>query len=243
MFQTKGLKPKNSKSQAAMEFLMTYGWALLVILIVIAALVFFGLLNPEAFLPDKVEIDAGVSVQAASVDEDGITFIFQNNLGRPISNFQVNVSECNDQASLLSTPVSLSTGESKVVKIYCTKNEEAASKFKSDIKLFYTTYSVGTSLSHEKNGFMRVTVSEGETFSDTWCEGADINRDTIVSVSDYQSLKNYDGYSDTECLALATPPLRGNCTNSDIDGDGIRSQFYSDFEILREHFFSGDCGP
>jgi len=48
MFRTECSKPKNSKSaQAAMEFLMTYGWALLVVLIVIAALAFFGLLNPD----------------------------------------------------------------------------------------------------------------------------------------------------------------------------------------------------
>ena len=33
------------RAQAAMEFLMTYGWALLVILLVIAALSLFGLLG------------------------------------------------------------------------------------------------------------------------------------------------------------------------------------------------------
>ena len=38
---------KHKKSQAAMEFLMTYGWAILVVLAAIAALAYFGVLNPE----------------------------------------------------------------------------------------------------------------------------------------------------------------------------------------------------
>lgn len=38
-------KMKNKKSQAAMEFLMTYGWAILVVLAAIAALAYFGVLK------------------------------------------------------------------------------------------------------------------------------------------------------------------------------------------------------
>jgi hypothetical protein len=41
------------KAQGALEFLMTYGWAFLVILIMIGALAYFGVLNPSKLLPDK----------------------------------------------------------------------------------------------------------------------------------------------------------------------------------------------
>ena len=37
----------NKKSQVAMEFLMTYGWAILIVLIVLAALFFLGVFNPR----------------------------------------------------------------------------------------------------------------------------------------------------------------------------------------------------
>ncbi len=47
------------KAQAAMEFLMTYGWAILVVLIAIGALAYFGVLNPEKFLPEKCVISTG----------------------------------------------------------------------------------------------------------------------------------------------------------------------------------------
>jgi uncharacterized protein (UPF0333 family) len=35
------------KSQAAMEFLMTYGWAIIVVLVAISALAYFGVLSPK----------------------------------------------------------------------------------------------------------------------------------------------------------------------------------------------------
>jgi hypothetical protein len=41
------------KAQAAMEFLMTYGWAILVVLIVISALAYFGVLNPSNLVSEK----------------------------------------------------------------------------------------------------------------------------------------------------------------------------------------------
>jgi uncharacterized protein (UPF0333 family) len=37
------------KGQAAMEFLMTYGWAILVVLAAIGALAYFGVLSPDKF--------------------------------------------------------------------------------------------------------------------------------------------------------------------------------------------------
>lgn len=41
-------------NDAAMEFLLTYGWAILVVLIAIGTLAYFGALSPEKFkLPDK----------------------------------------------------------------------------------------------------------------------------------------------------------------------------------------------
>ena len=43
----------NRKSQAALEFLTTYGWAFLVILIMIGALAYFGILSPSKVLPSR----------------------------------------------------------------------------------------------------------------------------------------------------------------------------------------------
>jgi len=48
------------KAQGALEFLMTYGWAFLVILIMIGALAYFGILNPTRFLPDRCDFGTQV---------------------------------------------------------------------------------------------------------------------------------------------------------------------------------------
>ncbi len=52
---------KSRKSQAALEFLMTYGWAILVVLIVISALAYFGVLNPQRLLPARCTLPTGIA--------------------------------------------------------------------------------------------------------------------------------------------------------------------------------------
>jgi len=49
------------RAQAAMEFLMTYGWAILVVLAAIGALAYFGVLSPGNLLPHKCEFSACLS--------------------------------------------------------------------------------------------------------------------------------------------------------------------------------------
>ncbi|MFW6450056.1 MAG: hypothetical protein ACOCZ6_03300 [Nanoarchaeota archaeon] len=46
---------RKKRGQAALEFLMTYGWAFLVIMIMIGALAYFGILTPQKFLPDRCQ--------------------------------------------------------------------------------------------------------------------------------------------------------------------------------------------
>jgi hypothetical protein len=47
------IKNRNGKGQAAIEFLITYGWAIMAVMIVIGALAYFGVTNPATSLPDK----------------------------------------------------------------------------------------------------------------------------------------------------------------------------------------------
>ena len=47
----KHMPQKRLKSQSAMEYLMTYGWAILIIAVVLGALFFLGVFNPNNFAP------------------------------------------------------------------------------------------------------------------------------------------------------------------------------------------------
>ncbi|MEM4260618.1 MAG: hypothetical protein QXG00_05260 [Candidatus Woesearchaeota archaeon] len=73
------------KGQAAMEFLMTYGWAILVVLAAIAALAYFGVLDPGKLLPERCSFPAGTDcTDKASIGSNTVTIAFKNSLGHTI---------------------------------------------------------------------------------------------------------------------------------------------------------------
>jgi hypothetical protein len=81
----------SKKGQAAMEFLMTYGWAILVVLAAIGALAYFGVLSPDKFLPEKCLGSAGLdctekaSITSGTAGNGRISFALKNNLGHNIN--------------------------------------------------------------------------------------------------------------------------------------------------------------
>jgi hypothetical protein len=75
----------HSRAQAAMEFLMTYGWALLVVLIVISALAYFGVLSPGNLVSERCSFEAGLGCSDFQAGSNGVSVQVQNNLGRTIT--------------------------------------------------------------------------------------------------------------------------------------------------------------
>ena len=58
------------RGQSAMEYLMTYGWAILVIIIVIAVLFYIGVLNPRNVTPTSCAFPPGISCASFKLAED-----------------------------------------------------------------------------------------------------------------------------------------------------------------------------
>jgi len=78
------------KAQAAMEFLLTYGWAILVVLVVLGALAYFGVLKPQNLLPDRCGAPSGVVCQDYQLSKAGAVVVnLQNGLGRTIHLIQI----------------------------------------------------------------------------------------------------------------------------------------------------------
>ena len=80
------------RSQAALEFLMTYGWAFMVILVMIAVLAYFGVLDPTKLLPERCVAGAGFECTEFTIyqwDADpNLYFIiieFENQIGQAIT--------------------------------------------------------------------------------------------------------------------------------------------------------------
>ncbi len=70
------------KAQGALEFLMTYGWAFLVILIMIGALAYFGVLSPNKFLPERCNFGSQFLCKDYQMSTTEVTLRLQNNLGQ-----------------------------------------------------------------------------------------------------------------------------------------------------------------
>lgn len=83
----------NKRGQAAMEFLMTYGWAIVVVLAAIGALAYFGVLSPSKLLPDRTvfappltNVDNAVIFTGVTPGlGNTVTIAFKNNKGVDIT--------------------------------------------------------------------------------------------------------------------------------------------------------------
>ncbi|MFT4297664.1 MAG: hypothetical protein ACMXX5_00550 [Candidatus Woesearchaeota archaeon] len=155
---------KSTKSQAAMEFLMTYGWALLVVLIAIAALAFFGLLNPSRFLPERADLGPGLVVQDSYVDEYKVVLLVHNGLGQTLQNFDITVDDCLC-APRTSNSITFTAGSTEIFEIYCTVNSAANSRFRSNLRASYTTRTAGHELQQSRRGEINWNVQRSVDYS------------------------------------------------------------------------------
>ena len=122
------------KSQAAMEFLMTYGWAILVVLAAIAALAYFGVLSPEKFLPEKCILQPGIACVSHKVEPAKVTLVISNGLGRTMIINSIVVGSC---SSTFTQEMLSGTDHTFVIGGSCS-NGIAKDKFKGDITMSYT---------------------------------------------------------------------------------------------------------
>jgi hypothetical protein len=72
------------KGQAVIEFMLTYGWVILVVIIAIGALIYFGVLSPKTFNKEQCEIIPGLDCVDFRAKSDELTLILENNLGQDI---------------------------------------------------------------------------------------------------------------------------------------------------------------
>ena len=124
---------KNS-GQAAMEFLLNYGWAILVVLVAIAALAYFGVLSPGKYLPEKCVPAAGIGCSSFKATSTGVDLILQNALGKDIVVTAINApdagSGCSDTFN-----TTLVNGADATFSLNCTLT--SGSKINSDLLITY----------------------------------------------------------------------------------------------------------
>ena len=162
----------NKKGQAAMEFLMTYGWAILVVLIAIGALAYFGVLSPERFLPTSCTLGTGFACdefKASAAAASNVEIYLRNGIGSSItiSGGDVTLTEQDSDTCTAVTEngAAADAGDETLAdgargQWVWTCNDidanSADSKFKADISFTYTAG--GETLSHDISGSMTTRV-------------------------------------------------------------------------------------
>ncbi len=144
---------KRKKAQAALEFLVNYGWVILVLIVVLGSLVYFGVLEPATaeycIFPPGIDC-----VGKASVNETGVVFVLiNNNMGSSLNitgvssdNFNINQYSFGAGRANITTEVnnSIYVQDGGLFTVYITGNmPETGEKFRADIKLHYLNIDTG----------------------------------------------------------------------------------------------------
>ena len=154
---------KFTKSQAALEFLTTYGWAFLVIILMIGTLAYFGVLNPSKVLPGRCNFGAEFQcldyqiAQTGAAPNPQIKLKLRNNVGEPIDVTAFTITKDDGtpiSCTANSTVSSWKPGEVKdLAWISCASTGwTSGSKNKVAITLRYDTVSSGSSYGKDVQG-------------------------------------------------------------------------------------------
>ena len=162
---------KKKKGQVAMESLMVYGIALLIVALAIGALIYFGVLDLGGMLPDKCDIKGGTfTCKEYAVFGDGnIQMEIQNSYGKTVTVSKVQINPEEDSVGILSatdcvaaeTDVTIANGNPGLFKIpdSCADLEEfVGKKIRGEIAITWNT--AGSQITKTSYGSLQATVSE-----------------------------------------------------------------------------------
>lgn len=159
-------------SQAALEFLMTYGWAILAVIAAILTLAYFGVLSPDKFLPSKCALPAGLACLDYNVENYKIVLVLQNTQGEPITIDAITVSGNGQQCSDNQT-IYVNNEAKAIITISECNNGAEGSKFDGTLNISYT---IEGKLSHNMIGTLKAKIVPGSPVSSqSACQNAETN--------------------------------------------------------------------
>lgn len=101
------------KGQAALDFLMTYGWAIALVVIIAAVLFALGIFDTSNFIGNKAAGFSGVAVKGWGMDSAGtFTIMLSNQVGQPINVTGLSIAIGTTSAALNGTVGTIAVGAS-----------------------------------------------------------------------------------------------------------------------------------
>ena len=136
------------KGQTAIEYLMTYGWAILIILIVAGVLAYYGIFSPSSFLGPTARGFGQIQVlNPWSLTSAGLlTLNLANHVGdqtATVTSMNVTLNDGTETACALTGSGAILTGSDAVIS--CNMGAtglSAADSYTADIVIYYT-YNTG----------------------------------------------------------------------------------------------------
>jgi hypothetical protein len=176
-------KSYNKKGQAAMEFMMTYGWAVMALVVSFAALYSFGvILKPSG--QDMCALSPGIICKEFIVGNNGIAITVNNGLSNNINNVRVNITNIPGSTCTQSIPKSITDGGTMNFGLNCS-GLKTGNKFKGDISITYLKE--GASLTSTSSGTINSKVTNTPITIETILTGmltVTTNKDPGVSIYD-----------------------------------------------------------
>lgn len=160
---------KQKKGQVAMETIMIYGAALLVVTLAIGALIYFGVLDMGKFLPDKCDTGKEIMCESYVLNSDGsINLELRNRVGRNVVIKSIDVKGTADwptiECSLSDASELVLNGELSTVMTLTGCGFPAKAVGKKVNAAIVVGYSVGESqLVQKSSGEIMATVAKGES--------------------------------------------------------------------------------
>jgi hypothetical protein len=129
------------KAQSAMEYLMTYGWAILIVIIVAAALFALGVFSPSTYTGHQAtgfgELGTPADWQYSDTD---LTIILRNQIGNDVSISNVTSAGCTGG---LAAPVTLPSSDTVQVVVDGCPDKNAPATYSQQVTVTYTVGAAG----------------------------------------------------------------------------------------------------
>ncbi|NCO11108.1 hypothetical protein CO038_01035 [Candidatus Pacearchaeota archaeon CG_4_9_14_0_2_um_filter_39_13] len=138
---------RNKRGQAAMEFLMTYGWAILAAIIAIGVLAYFGVFSPGQYVGSSAVVTAPWYANAWNIDTTNVNLELQNNGGETLTIHDVSVDPSDGATGCTNTGLvgAVNSSGSQIVNVACA-GMTSGSTFRGDITITYSRPSSGLNL-------------------------------------------------------------------------------------------------
>lgn len=115
----------NNKGQAALEYMVTYGWALIAIAAAIGVLFYFGLLDFNRYVPDSCDFGEQLKCEqfaAYNGNNDGgpindptVQVVLRNNFEQPI--YIASVTDTEGDIDTTNIPLTIGVGQTDTIEI------------------------------------------------------------------------------------------------------------------------------